>query len=78
MADGEVSMFGTANLDMRSLWLNYEVSLFVYESQFAKELRSLQQTYLDDSERLDAVQWQNRSFKERFLENTLRLVSPLL
>ncbi len=78
MADGAISMFGTANLDMRSLWLNYEVSLFVYEPEFAKELRSLQQTYIDDARRLDSEQWKTRSFKERFLENTLRLVSPLL
>jgi cardiolipin synthase len=78
MADGAMSMFGTVNLDMRSMWLNYEVALFVYEPEFAKELRSLQQTYIDDSERLDPAQWQTRSFKDRFLENTLRLVSPLL
>ncbi|MCH9653994.1 MAG: cardiolipin synthase [Planctomycetes bacterium] len=78
MADGAASMFGTVNLDMRSLWLNYEVSLFVYEAEFAKELRSLQQTYIDDADRLDAAEWKVRSFKERFLENTLRLVSPLL
>lgn len=78
MADGAISMFGTANLDMRSLWLNYEVSLFVYEPEFANELRSLQQTYIDDSRRLDSAEWKTRSFKERLLENTLRLVSPLL
>ncbi len=29
-ADRRISMFGTVNLDMRSLWLNYEVALFVY------------------------------------------------
>ena len=29
-ADQRISMFGTVNLDMRSLWLNYEVALFVY------------------------------------------------
>lgn len=78
MADNTISMFGTANLDMRSLWLNYEVSLFVYEPEFAKELRVLQQSYIDDAERLSLEQWKTRSFKDRFLENTLRLVSPLL
>ena len=78
MVDGALSMFGTVNLDMRSLWINYEVALFVYDTEFAKELRSLQQTYIDDSDRLDFSQWQKRSFKNRFLENTLRLVSPLL
>jgi cardiolipin synthase len=78
MVDGAISMFGTVNLDMRSLWLNYEVALFVYDIEFAKSLHSLQQTYLDDSDRLDPVDWSKRSFGNRFLENTLRLVAPLL
>ena len=73
-----MSMFGTVNLDMRSLWINYEVSLFVYEPTFAVELRALQQSYIDDSDRLDPAVWGNRKFGPRFLENTLRLVSPLL
>jgi cardiolipin synthase len=76
--DGSMSMFGTVNLDMRSLWINYEVSLIVYEPTFAVELRGLQQSYIDDSDRLDPVAWSNRRFGLRFLENTLRLVSPLL
>ncbi len=71
-------MFGTVNLDMRSLWLNYEVALFVYEPEFAKQLRQLQQTYIDDSDQLDMQTWTRRSFGNRFLENTLRLFSPLL
>ena len=78
VADGAMSMFGTVNLDMRSLWLNYEVAMFVYDSEFAKELRSLQQSYIDDSDRLDPLQWKTRAFTQRFMENTLRLFSPLL
>ncbi len=78
MVDGAISMFGTVNLDMRSLWLNYEVALFVYEPEFAKELRALQQSYIDDSDRLDPAGWGARSFGEQFLENALRLFSPLL
>ncbi len=35
-----MSMFGTVNLDMRSLWINYEVALFVYDSEFAHALRT--------------------------------------
>ena len=76
--DGHVSMFGTVNFDMRSLWLNYEVALFVYDDGFGKKLRDLQQSYLDDSEIVDRDSWSKRSFAERLLENTLRLVSPLL
>ncbi len=76
--DGTMAMFGTVNLDMRSLWLNYEVALFIYEPGFAQALRALQQTYLEQSTRLDPAVWAQRAFTERFLEATLRLVSPLL
>ena len=76
--DGAMSMFGTVNLDMRSLWINYEVALFVYDPEFAQELRALQKSYIDDSDRLAREEWETRSFKDRFLENTMRLASPLL
>ena len=76
--DGAMAMFGTVNLDMRSLWLNYEGALFVYEPDFAKALRTLQQTYLDHSVRLYKAEWNKRTFTERLLEAALRLVSPLL
>jgi len=78
VVDGRVSMFGTANLDMRSLWLNYELSLFIYDSTFATELRELQQQYIDDSQRLDEHVWASRPLAAQFLENLLRLMSPLL
>lgn len=78
MVDGAISMFGTANLDMRSLWINYEVSLFVYDTGFAEELRALQQAYVDDSDRLQPAAWAARGFTDRFLQNALRLMSPLL
>jgi cardiolipin synthase len=78
MVDGAMSMFGTVNLDMRSLWLNYEVALFVYDDVFATELGALQRTYIDDSDRLDLATWRKRGFERRLVENTLRLVSPLL
>lgn len=78
LADDAMSMFGTVNFDMRSLWLNYEVALFFYGPEFAQALRALQQAYLAQSVPLDRAAWSRRSLKERFLENMLRLFSPLL
>lgn len=78
VVDRSMSMFGTVNLDMRSLWLNYEVSLFVFDGEFAQTLAELQQRYLSESVRLDPETWKNRPFQHRLLENSLRLVSPLL
>jgi cardiolipin synthase len=78
MVDEEISMFGTVNLDMRSLWLNNEVSLFVYDRAFACKLKELQLSYIADSERLDPEAWDRRPIGIKFLENTMRLMSPLL
>jgi cardiolipin synthase len=76
--DDSISMFGTVNLDMRSLWLNYEVSLFVYGQEFTQQLRALQQTYIDCAEQLDSAAWTQRPFAVKLIENTLHLMSPLL
>jgi cardiolipin synthase len=77
-ADRRISMFGTVNLDMRSLWLNYEVALFVYGHAFAEQLHALQQSYIKDCRLLDPDDWAKRSRVERFLENSLRLLGPVL
>ena len=77
-ADRHISMFGTVNLDMRSIWINYEVALFVYSEEFSDDLRTLQQSYIDDSDCLVPEEWAKRSGRQRFLENAFRLVSPIL
>ncbi|MCF6312794.1 MAG: phospholipase D-like domain-containing protein [Verrucomicrobiales bacterium] len=77
-ADRRISMFGTVNLDMRSLWINYEVAAFVYGGEFGEQLQKLQQSYIDDSDLLIAEEWARSSDWQRFLENTFRLTSPVL
>jgi cardiolipin synthase len=76
--DGEFSLFGSLNLDPRSLFLNFEITLAVYDHGFAAELRSLQQSYIDRSEPMDLAAWQARPGVVQFTENAARLVGPLL
>ena len=76
--DGAISVFGSVNLDMRSLWLNFEISLFVYDTVFTSQLRALQNTYLGNSDRLELDAWRRRPAWRRFTENTFRLLGPLL
>lgn len=76
--DGQVCLFGSVNLDMRSLWLNFEISLFVYDADFCARLRALQNTYLDDSEMLSLEQWRKRPRWRKFVEDTFRLLGPVL
>ena len=76
--DGRISLFGSLNLDPRSIWLNFEITLGIFNPTFTQELRALQQSYLDDAEELTLAVWQNRSFLMRLTENVARLVGPLL
>ncbi|MFC1580794.1 cardiolipin synthase [Thermodesulfobacteriota bacterium] len=78
VVDREVAMFGSVNLDVRSFWLDFEVTLGVYDPDFAEQLLALQDIYIKDSTPVDEETWQNRSGRERFLENLARLTSPLL
>ena len=76
--DGALCLFGSVNLDMCSFWLDFEDSLFVYGEAFAVMIHALQQDYLAQSNNLDAEKWRQRSTRRRFLENIIRLLSPLL
>ena len=66
------------NLDPRSIWLNFEITLAIFDPAYTRELRALQQMYLDDAEQLTLAAWQQRSFPQRLAENVARLVGPLL
>ena len=76
--DGEFSLFGSLNFDPRSLHLNFEITLAVYDRLYTAELRKLQQSYIDRSDSLTIEELRSRSAIRRFVENTARLVSPLL
>jgi cardiolipin synthase len=78
VVDRQVAMFGSVNLDVRSFWLDFEVTLGVYDTEFAQHLLALQNKYIHNSIAVDRQAWQKRSGKERFFENVARLASPLL
>jgi len=76
--DGEFSVFGSVNLDMRSLWLNFEISYLVYDREFTSRLRALQNSYLQQCGFLELETWRRRGAGQRLAEDALRLASPLL
>ncbi len=76
--DRELALIGSANLDRRSLDLNFEINMLVYNTDFASELRFLQTTYIEESTpvRLHNVrQW---SIPRRLWQNAIGLISPIL
>jgi len=77
-ADGEVALLGTVNMDKRSFWINFEISLFAYEQGIVAELRGLQESYIRDADRVEGAQWRQRPVLFRIAENSVQLLSPIL
>jgi cardiolipin synthase A/B len=78
VADRMMSMVGTANMDYRSFELNFEVNAIVYDRQLADELAAAFQDDLENSIKINPVEWQNRPVSTFLLEKTARLMSPIL
>ncbi|RPA23472.1 cardiolipin synthase [Shewanella frigidimarina] len=72
------SLIGTVNLDMRSLWLNFEVTLSVENLEFTQSLSEVQHQYMANSIKMDARQWRKRPLVKRLVEQFFYLFSPLL
>jgi len=76
--DDEFALFGSVNLDMRSFWLNFEATLFIYNQMFTKELRDVQACYEKQSKTLTLEDFEQRSVLQSFFENASLIVGPLL
>ncbi|WP_299792278.1 cardiolipin synthase [uncultured Shewanella sp.] len=78
VVDESHCLIGTVNLDMRSLWLNFEVTLAVDDLSFTEKLNRLQQSYMDNAHLVDLNAWQRRPVYKRVFEQFFYLFSPLL
>ena len=76
--DGFVSTVGTANLDMRSFHLNFEVNAFIYDEDISCQLEAIFMRDLDDCEQLTLDHYRQRSVNVKIKEAFSRLLSPLL
>jgi cardiolipin synthase len=70
----DLAVIGSANMDMRSLFLNYEVALFLYCNSQVEETAAWVASLMPDARRdLPAHGW-----LAELAENVVRLLSPLL
>jgi cardiolipin synthase len=78
MADGEWGMIGSANLDNRSLHLNFEVGCLLHSPALVAEVEKAYLQDLEDARLVEAEVFAQRSFASRLAENACRLLSPIL
>ncbi len=78
VVDEWVGTIGSANLDMRSFFLNYELNAFVYGRKFARELAAEFAADLQDAKEATAETLSGISRPRRILQAAARMLSPLL
>jgi len=78
MVDGKWASVGTANLDNRSLLLNFEVNCLFHTKSAIAELETAFERDLEDSIRLTAKVFEKRRLAVKLLENVCRLFAPVL
>ncbi len=78
VVDRDAAIVGTANVDNRSLRLNFEVLAICYGNDFADELARMFEQDLTKSKAITTETLANRSIGARLFEGGARLFSPML
>ncbi|KIR02185.1 Cardiolipin synthetase [Lachnospiraceae bacterium TWA4] len=76
--DSLVCCYGTANMDIRSFKLNFEVNALVYDEDTTLEMERIFREDISKCKELKEELYDNRGYKIRFKEQISRLLSPLL
>lgn len=76
--DSQWSLVGTANFDTRSLFLNFEVGVAVYDEGIATQLEEQFERDVARSNRVALEKWLERPERQVLTENIWRLFAPVL
>ncbi|WP_066630046.1 cardiolipin synthase [Labilibacter marinus] len=78
VSDDMIASVGSANMDFRSFEQNFEVTAFVYDKEFAIQVKESFIEDFADSRRVILSEWRKRPLKQKAKESLARLLSPLL
>ncbi|MFD2387338.1 cardiolipin synthase [Enterococcus rivorum] len=76
--DSGIVSVGSANIDVRSFRLDFEVNTIIYDQEFSKQVRTAFYEDAQVSERLTEEKYLNRGIIIKLKEGLARLISPLL
>ena len=78
VVDSKVSVIGTANMDIRSFDLNFEMMSTIYGPDFAAQLEQVYLSDLSDSREVTPKDWEEIGFWHKFSYSIARLISSFL
>lgn len=76
--DGKLAAVGSANMDLRSLEQNFEVSMIIYDKQV---VQVIEQDFIDDltlCSEISLEKWSSRKRMDQVKESFCRLFTPIL
>jgi cardiolipin synthase len=76
--DGQYALIGSANIDPRSLRLNYEIGVEVIDEAFGKLLMAHMDAVISASRPVTLEEVDGRNLLERFRDSLFWLFSPYL
>lgn len=76
--DDKMTFIGTVNLDIRSFYINYEITSIVSDADLCSAMQLQFEKDKEDSTLLTLEAWQSRSRFKRALDSLCRLLAPLL
>lgn len=76
--DGKISTIGTANMDIRSYELNYEVNAVIYDEETTKQFDELFKSDVKDGILLTQEEYDKTSLWIKFVEAFMRIFSSLM
>jgi cardiolipin synthase len=76
--DSQVCAIGTANFDIRSFYLNYEMMAVIYDEEKASELAADFEKDIQKCDLFSLADYRNAPIWQRLLDAVLRLTSPVL
>jgi len=72
VVDGHASLIGSSNLDFRSLWLNAECNVLLFDDVCGSSLERVFKTDLEGSIEITAAEWRGRSWQHRLGDRVAR------
>lgn len=78
VVDDGLALVGSANLDVRSFNLNFELTVLIYGAEAVGRLAEIHAGYVAASCAVDPVAWRKRAAWKRYGDIAISLLSPLL
>lgn len=76
--DNRWALLGSANMDIRSFRLNFELNLLIASPDLCPQTKAFFEGELKNSKQIELEQFQKRPLVQKLVENACRIFSPIL